>query len=129
MANLKREGLNNQKRSVSVAVFHLTESDIIANALVASLPVGSLVTAAKVIPTVVSGTALSNIAVKAGATTIITAVVATATVKTATTHVNLPTGGDITVVVGATPPATGSLECTVVVEYIELNKTTREYTD
>lgn len=129
MADIKRNGLFNQKRSICVGVFKPTEAEILAVAAVANLPERSIVT--KVFTNVIaaSGTAASNLTVRVGATAIATNVaVATTGLKTTSTVGYFPTGGEITVVAGSTPPAAGDLEVEVIVEYIELDKRTGEYT-
>ena len=128
--NLKRDGLNNQKRAVSVGVYPLTEADILAGALVATLPERVVVTDVKTIVKAASGTSGAQITVKVGTAAIASNVsVATAGVKTTATSGYFETGGDITVVAGATAPATGSLVAEVVVEYIELDTVTGAYTN
>jgi hypothetical protein len=129
MADLKREGLFNQRRTASVGVYSLTEAQILDDALVATLPERVLVTGVKTIVTTASGTASSNITVKVGATAIATNVtVATTGVKTTATPGYFATGGDITVVAGTTAPAAGDLVCEVVVEYVELDAVNGSYT-
>lgn len=130
MADMKREGTFNQKRRVSVGVFALTEADILGGAIVATLPARSIVTGVKTLVTTASGTLSSSITVNVGTTSIATGVDVTTTgVKTTATPGYFATGGDISVVAGATAPATGSLECEVVVEYIELDVKSGEYTN
>lgn len=129
MTDIKRNGLFNQKRSVCVGVFKPTEAEILAVAQVAVLPERSIVT--KVFTNVItaSSTALSNLTVRVGGTSIATNVaVATAGLKSTSVPGYFPTGGELTVIVGSTPPAAGDLEVEVIVEYIELDKTTGEYT-
>lgn len=122
MADLKRQGLFNQRREPSIAVFSLTEADILDDALVATLPQRVLVTAVETIVTTASATSGAQVTVKVGATAIATNVaVATTGVKTTATPGYFATGGDLTVVAGTTAPATGSLVCEVVVHYVELD--------
>lgn len=129
MADLKREELFNQKRSVSVGVFALTEAQILDNAIVATLPPRSVVTRVYTNVTTASSTASASITVKVGSTSVATNVgVATTGVKTTSTPGYFATGGDISVVAGATAPAAGDLECEVIVEYTELDKVNGEYT-
>lgn len=129
MADIKREGTFNQKREVSVGVYSLTEAQILDDALVATLPERVIVTGVKTNVTAASGTTSSNITVKVGSTAIATNVgVATSGLKTTATPGYFETGGDLTVVAGSTAPAAGDLECEVVVEYIELDRTVGSYT-
>lgn len=130
MANIKREGTFNQKRGVSVGVYTLTEAQILGDALIATLPERVIVTGVKTNVITASGTASSNVTVKVGATSIATNVaVATTGLKVTATPGYFATGGDVTVVAGSVAPATGSLECEVIVEYIELDRTTGDYTN
>lgn len=129
MTDIKRNGLFNQKRSVSLGVFTPTEAEILAVAAVANLPARSLVTGVKTIVLTASGTATATITAKVGATAIATNVaVASTGVKVTSTPGYFPTGGEITIVAGGVAPAAGDLEVEVVVEYIELDKVTGEYT-
>lgn len=129
MTDIKRNGLFNQKRSVSVGVFAPSEAEILAVAAVANLPERSLVTGVKTIVLTASGTASATITAKVGAVAIATNVaVATSGVKVTATPGYFPTGGEITIIAGGTAPAAGDLVVEVIVEYIELDKTTGEYT-
>jgi len=130
MANLKRQGLFNQKRQVTASIFTLGEADVLGSALVATLPARVVVTSVLTNVLTASGTTSANIKVVAGAKTVASNVaVATAGLKTTNTPQYLPTGGDVTISAGTTAPATGSLQVEVIISYIELDKTTGEYTD
>lgn len=130
MADLKRKGLFNQKRSVSVGVYPLTEAEVLDTAIVAALPVNVIVTNVYTNVKTASGTASSSIVVKVGGTTIANNVaVASTGLKTTTTPGYFATGGDVTVAAGATAPATGTLDVEVIIEYAELSKTLGEYTN
>ena len=132
MVDITRNGLYNQKRSVSVGVFDLTEAEILAVAGVANLPERCVVTDVKAIVKTVSTTGSSSISVLVGAVDIgndIAVTVAGVIPEVTVAPKYFPTGGAITVVGGATPPAAGDLLVEVVVEYIELDKVTGEYTN
>lgn len=129
--NYTRNGKFSQKRGVSVGVFPLTEAMILSSggAHVANLPSNILVTRSTVIVKTASGTASSSVSVKVGNTVVhANAAVTAATVVTSNTGHALPAGGAVTVSPGATAPATGALECTLVLEYVELDKTNGELT-
>lgn len=128
MADLKRKDLFNQTRKTATAVFALTEAEILADALVATLPHRVLVTAVETIVTTASTTSGSQVTVKVGAVAIATNVaVSTTGVKTTATPGYFATGGDITVVAGTTAPAADNLVCEVVVHYVDLDCTTGMY--
>lgn len=131
MADLTREGLNNQKRGVSLGV-----SDSISYAAAATpddtifnLPQNSLVTGVYAIVTDAAG-AGDTLDVKVGATVVADEIaisalgVASGTVAPA----HFPTGGAVTVVAGAGAALGDAAAYRVVVEYIELDKVTGEYT-
>mgnify|MGYP003647471127 CR=1 FL=1 len=129
MTDIKRNGLFNQKREIYVGVYNPTEAEILAVAAVANLPERSLVTNVYTNVLTASGTASSQITVKVGAVAVATNVaVATTGIKTTTTPGYFATGGEITIIGGTTPPANGALVVEVVIEYVELDKTSGEYT-
>ena len=134
MADRKRTGKNNQKRSVSVLSVPFVEADIlVAGSIYATLPARSLITKVVVLVTTVSGTASSTLDITANAVVLANEVAATvggAIVGTiVTTAAYLATGGDIVVLAGAVTPADGALVGELVIEYTELDKSTGEYTD
>lgn len=131
MADLKRNGLNNQRRSMVAGVFPLTEAEILATPIVATLPDRVLVTNVQAIVTTVSTTATATIDVKVGATVVANEIaVTTAGVAGGTLAESyFATGGDITVVAGAVAPAAGDLVVEVVVEYLELDSVNGSYTE
>lgn len=134
MADLKRTGTNNQKRGVSVLSCPFVEADIVAGgSIFATLPPRTLITNVIVNVTTVSGTASSTVDVEANGTVVANEVAVTVagaivgTIVAAAAY--LPTGGDIEVLAGAVAPAAGGLVGDIIVEYVELDKTTGEYTN
>lgn len=134
MADKKRDGKNNQKRSVSVLSVPLLEADILTTgSIYATLPARSLITAVIVNVATASGTASATVDVEANGTVIaneVAVTVAGAIVGTVvTTAAYLATGGDIEVLAGAVTPADGAFVGDLIVEYVELDKSNGEYTD
>jgi len=130
MADISRSGLNNQKRSVSVAVLAPTEADIVAvgGAQAITLPQRCLVTAVKTVVSTPSATAGAQVTLRVGAVAIATNVaVATAGVKTTNTPGYFPTGGVVNIVAGGTAPAAGNLVAEYIIEYVELDTVNGAY--
>jgi len=133
--NGKRLGTNNQKRSVCVGVARaLVESQILVDGINPfKLPVGSLITSVRVNVTTVSGTSSATVDVLAGADVIANEVAVTVAGSIIATDIPgknyLATGGEITIKAGSTTPADGALVCDLVIEYIELDKRSGEYTN
>lgn len=134
MTDLRRTGLNNQKREVSVLSAPFVEADILTTgSIFATLPPRSLITAVRINVKTASGTASSTLDVSANGTvvaneiSVTSAVPVTGTVVAAAAY--LATGGNIVVLAGAVTPANGALVGDLIVEYIELDKTSGEYTD
>jgi hypothetical protein len=130
MADLKRTGRNNQKRGVSVFTSEIMATAVAQDDTLATLPAGSVVTNAYVVVTTVSGTTTDTVDIKVGSTVVgnecVVGVIGLGVGTPAPTYFG--TGGDISVVSGADAPDTAG-EYRVVVEYVELNKTTGEYTN
>ena len=134
MADRKRTGTNNQKRSVSVLSTPFVEADIlVAGSVYATLPSRSLIVRITVLITTVSGTASSTLDLDANGTEVGSEIAATVlggiVEVPVSTAAYLSTGGDIVLQAGAVTPADGALVGELIVEYIELDKTTGEYTD
>ena len=134
MADRRLTGINNQKRGVSVLVADLVEADILTTgSIYATLPPKTVVTGISVIVTTVSGTAGATLDVDYNGSEVgseIAITTAGTIVDTVTTaNAYSATGGNIVVTAGSTAPATGAFVGKLVVEYIELDKTTGEYTD
>lgn len=134
MANKKRDGTNNQKRNVSVLSTPLVEADILTTgSIYATLPARSLILSVTIIVKTASGTASSTLDVSANGTVVANEVAVptvgaiVGTIIAAAAY--LATGGDIVVLAGAVTPADGAFVGDLVIEYIELDKTTGEYTD
>lgn len=134
MADKKRDGTNNQKRSVSVLSVPLLEADILsAGSIYATLPARSLILSVAINVKTPSGTSVSTLDVVANAAVVANEIlVPTGGVivgTVVTTAAYLSTGGDIIVRAGAVTPADGAFIGDLIIEYIELDKTNGEYTD
>ncbi len=131
--NLTRENTNNQKRGVCVAVTEgLTEEQILGDGCVPfTLPENVLIISAAINVTNISGTASSTVDIRVGSTVIANEVPVTVAgfVEGIDNVVRkYPTGGDVTILAGATAPANGALVTDLIIQYIELDKHTGEYT-
>lgn len=134
--NLTRSGNNNQKKGVSVAVISFVEADVTANAadgsVVFQLPASSMITRLTSNVTAASATVSSTIDVLIGAVVLVNelpvaiADIADETLVAAARYA--ANGGEVIIKSGAVAPATGSLVGELIIEYIELDKNTGEYT-
>lgn len=129
-----RESNYFQKRGVSVFVADFVETDINGDgSKFGNLPERSLVIAAGILVTTVSTTGSSTLDILVGSTVVANEVAVTAAGFIAGTMVAanqyFATGGDIIVKDGSTAPAAGDLVGELVMEYIELDKVTGEYTE
>ena len=137
MSDLKRTGLNNQKRGVCVAVLPFVEADILlTGSIYASLPSYVVVQAVNFLFTTVSGTVTPDISVTINGTAVVTNVdcgsvsgVGLIRGTPAKTASYFASGGDVVILAGTTTPADGALVGSLIVEYVELDKVTGEYTD
>jgi len=134
MADRKRTGTNNQKRSVSVLVAPFVEADILTTGSVyATLPARSLIVKLTVLVLTVSGTSSATLDLHANGVEIGSEVAVTVAGPIVEVPLSaaayLATGGDIGIDAGSTTPADGALVGELIVEYIELDKTNGEYTD
>jgi len=132
--NKTRDGILAQKKSICVASCPVLEADILVDgAVYVNLPPRSLIVAVIANVVTVSGTANATIDVLANGAVVANEVpvtVAGAIVGTViTTAAYLLTGGELVVKAGAVTPADGALVGDVIVEYIELDKNTGEYTE
>jgi hypothetical protein len=131
--DIRREGLNNQKRGICVMVSDLlADADIASTgSTIATLPAQSVIIAARVMTTVV--TASGGVALDYNGSAIEAAIVCTALGPLAGTVIGTAaysaTGGDIVVKDGGTAPGDTAWEGYIIIEYIELGKVTGEYTD
>ena len=126
MADLTRDGLNNQRREISVAVSEtvLAEQNTLFN-----LPKRSLVLGVSAIVTYADSTAGARINVKVGGTVVATDLIVDAEkVVSASDQFYFATGGAVRVLSGSTAPQ-GDGEFRLVVQYIELDKVNGEYTN
>jgi len=134
MADLKRTGTNNQKRGVCILSAPLAEADVLTTGSVyATLPPRSVITRVALVAKTVSGTTSATLTVTANGVNIAANInVTTAGYKAGTlvaAAAYLATGGDIVVKAGGVTPANGAFVGDLIVEYIELDKTTGEYTN
>ena len=131
MVDITRNGIMNQKREPSFAVLPVTEAEILAVAGAVNLPSRCIVLGVHANVITPSTTAGSQVSLLAGAVPIATdmAVTVAGVIPEATlAPVYLPTGGLVTIVGGTTPPAAGDLVSEYIIEYIELDKVSGEYT-
>lgn len=131
-ANLTRSEVA-QKKGICVAVIPFVEADILVDGSVyANLPERTLIQRATINITTVSGTATSTLDILANGVVLVNeqaataAGVADATLVAAARY--LANGGELVIKAGAVTPANGALVGELVVEYIELDKNTGEYT-
>ena len=134
MADRKRTGLNNQKRGVSVMVAPFVEADVLTTgSLYATLPPRSLIIYGFVNVLTASGTATATLDITANGTVVFNEVDVDDTgaklLTGAEDAMYLATGGDVVVKAGAVTPADGALVGELVLFYVELDKTTGEYTN
>jgi len=132
-ANKTREDTNFQKKGVCVVSTPILEADLLVDGSVyAVLPDRSLIVSVLINVTTVSGTANATLDVLANGTVVADEIAVTVAgaiddaVVPAAAY--LATGGEIVVKAGAVTPADGALVGDLVVEYIELDKNTGEYT-
>lgn len=133
-ANATRDDKNFQKKGVSVAVAPFVESEILVDGSVfVQLPPRSLIQSVTVNVKTASTTPTSTLDVLIGANVLCNEVPAvTAEPQRGTideTYSYLETGGELIVKAGAVTPAAGDLVGEIIVEYIELDKNTGEYTE
>ncbi len=130
--NKTRVGTHNQKKGVCVAVIPFVEADILGDGSVfVELPKRSLITRIVSNVIVASDTVDASLNVNADDEFIAVVVVddvGISDVALATATQYLETGGELVIKATVIPPATGSLVGELIVEYIELDKNTGEYT-
>jgi hypothetical protein len=128
MADLRFEDKNNQKKTSSVFASGAIALDDATDNILFTLPTASIVTAAYVVVTTADTT--GTVDLKVGSTVIANEVdcSATGTVDGSVTPAYFATGGSVTVVEGATG-LTGDGIVKVVIEYIETELASGEYTD
>lgn len=133
MVDKTRDNNVMQKKGVCVAVIPFVEADVLlAGSTYVNIPERSLITRIISNITTASGTASATLDVSAGGTVIVNEMAVAATGVTDETLVAaaqyLATGGVILIAAGAVTPADGALVGELVIEYIELDKNTGEYT-
>lgn len=132
-ANKTRVGIIAQKRSICVAVIPFVEADILVDGSVyIQLPSRILIQHVMVNITTVSGTATATLDVLANGVVLVNeqsmtaSGVADCTLVAAARY--LASGGELVLKAGAVTPADGALIGEVTVAYMELDKTSGEYT-
>ena len=130
MADLTKEGKNNQKKTYSVFASETISTTATMDETLFTLPAGSLVTNVYAYVSTASGTATDTVDVEVGSTVIANEIVVgtTGTKTGSVTATYFPTGGVVSVVAGADAPGTAG-RFIVVVEYIETQLTNGQYTN
>lgn len=125
-ANLKRTGKFDQKKGVCVGSYDLAYTDIVGEgSVVATLAPNTLITKVLVLEnSAVNGTATFDLL--AGTDVIVNEGALDANGEVTVALVDLDIAKDITIKAGDVAPTQGSVK--VLVEYIEYEKTTGEYT-
>jgi len=122
-----------QKKGVCVAVVAFVEADILVDGSVyVNMPARSMITRVTSNITAASGTATSTVDVLANGVVLVNELpVAAANIDDETLVAAaryLATGGELVIKAGAVTPAAGDLVGELIIEYIELDKNTGEYT-
>lgn len=133
-ANKTRNGTIAQKRSVRIAVIPFVEADILVDgSAYLSLPPRTMIT--RIWSNITDGSATANatLDVVYNGTVLVNELAAVTVDLTAETLVAAAqysaTGGELVIKAGAVTPAAGDLVGELIVEYIELDRTTGEYTE
>ena len=134
--NKTRDGILAQKRDVCVAVIPFVEADVVydtgSGSVFVQLPSRIMIQKATINITTVSGTATATIDIVANGVVLVNEQAATAAGVADCTLVAaaryLATGGELVIRSGAVAPAAGDLVGELIVEYVELDKTSGEYT-
>lgn len=135
--NKTRVGTMAQKKEPSLAVVDFLEADIIGDgtgtgSVFIQLPPDSIIQKVTSNITVASGTAGATVDVLANNVVLVNELAVAAAGVGDETIIDaaraLPTGGELVIRIGATPPATGNLVGQIVVEYVETKKNNGEYT-
>jgi len=122
-----------QKKGVCVAVIPFVEADILVDGSVyVNMPARSLITRVVSNITTASGTASATLDIVANGTNVVEELaVAAANVGDETlvpAAQYMETGGELVIKAGGVTPADGALIGELIIEYIELDKNTGEYT-
>ena len=122
--NLKLGPKFNQMRKVNVGVYDVVNADIVGDgSTVATLAPGTAIVGVKVLA---SGTASTpKVTIKAGGSTLVNDQAIATTGVLTSTLLNLTNGGDV-VLSGGVGSASGTFK--FLVDYVEYDKTTGEYT-
>ena len=134
-ANKTRDLIFAQKKGVCVAVIPIVEADILVDGSVyVNMPERSLITRVVSVQGVTSTTATATLDVVANGVVLVNesdcssadGTVVDETLVAAAQY--MATGGELVIKAGAVTPAAGDLTAEFIVEYIELDKNTGEYT-
>lgn len=133
MSDKTRDNTNCQKRGVCVFSAPLVEADVLTTGSVyGTLPERVVIISVSILVTTVSGTSSADLAIDFNGAALEAAILVTGLGNIVgvpiATAVYSATGGDITVKAGSTTPADGAFVGDLIIEYIELDKHTGEYT-
>lgn len=133
MADKRRDGINFQKRGVCVLSVPLAEADVLTTgSIYATLPERVVITSVGINVTTASTTATADLAVDFNGAALEAAILVDGLGMIVGTPIATAayseTGGNVVVKAGATTPAAGDFVGDLVIEYIELDKVTGEYT-
>ena len=132
-ANKTRDTVLAQKRGVCVAVIPFVEADVLVDGSVyVNLPEEVMIMSVTSQITTASGTASSTLDITFKGVVLVNEMAVSSADITSETLVAAArysaTGGELVAKAGAVTPADGALVGTLIVEYIELEKTSGEYT-
>lgn len=133
-ANKTRDGIVAQKKGVCVCSIPFVEADVLVDGSVyVQMPDRSLITRVVSNITTASGTASATLDVVANSVVLVNEMAVAAANVTDETLVAaaqyMATGGELVIKAGGTTPADGALIGEILVEYIEMDKNTGEYTE
>ncbi len=132
--NKTREGEVAQKKGVCVCSIPFVEADVLVDGSVyAQIPERSLITRVVSNITTASGTGSATLDLQANGVVLVNEMAVSSTGVTEETLAPaaqyLATGGELVLLAGGTTPAAGDLEGDILIEYIEMDKNTGEYTE
>lgn len=128
--DMTRTGLNNQKREADWSVSDVVSTTATLDVTLFNLPANTILLSAHVLVTEASGTSTDTVDVKVGSTVVANEVVVgtTGTKVGSVTPAYFATGGAVSVVAGADAPDTAG-RFRLLIQYVELDKRTGEYTN
>lgn len=131
MADLRFADKNNQKKENSASASGVLSTSATMDDTLFTMPVAGLVTAVYAVVVTPSGTANSTVDVKVGSTVVANELAVDATgvsVDSTFAPMYFSAGGSVSVVPGAVAPDTAG-RIKIVVEYLETELTSGQYTD